>query len=205
MINPNDRSFYTYAYLREDKTPYYIGKGCGKRAFRKHSCGRPPKDRILFLKQNLTEEEAVKHEIYMIAVFGRKDLETGCLRNMTDGGDGVGRRVWTPEQRQKAREQKLGHRRSEKAKAKQKETLKANPRQLSEETKQKMSTSHKKRGKSSEHLEKLREMCRARNATLVQPRFKCLVTGYESTAGGLSRYQKPRGIDTSLRERVGAG
>jgi hypothetical protein len=205
MVNPNDKRFYTYAYLREDRTPYYIGKGCGKRAFQKHTCGRPPKDRILFLKQNLTEEEAIKHEIYMIAVFGRKDLGTGCLRNRTDGGDGVGKRVWTPEQRQKAREQKLGQRRSDESKIKQRETLKANPRRWSEETKQKMSASHKKRGKSPEHLEKLRELCRARNATLVQPRFRCLVTGYESTSGGLNIYQKNRKIDISLRERVDAG
>ena len=59
----------------------------------------PPRDRILILKKNLTQKEARRHEIYMIAVFGRKDLGTGCLRNMTDGGDGTGRRVWTPEQR----------------------------------------------------------------------------------------------------------
>ena len=32
-------------------------------------------------------------------------------------------------------------------------------------------------------------------------RFRCTVTGHTSNAGGLSRYQKARGIDTSLRTR----
>ena len=83
--------YYTYAYLREDKTPYYIGKGKGYRINSKQRNIKPPKDksRIIFLKQNLTEEEAFKHEIYMIAVLGRKDLGTGILRNLTDGGEGV--------------------------------------------------------------------------------------------------------------------
>ena len=59
MVNPN--RFYTYAYLREDRTPYYIGKGTRKRIFQKRKrCCRPPKDksRIIFLKQNLTEQAA---------------------------------------------------------------------------------------------------------------------------------------------------
>ena len=82
--------YYTYAYLREDKTPYYIGKGRGKRIYSKNRLINPPKDksRIIFLKKNLTEEEAFKHEIYMIAIFGRKDLGTGILRNLTNGGEG---------------------------------------------------------------------------------------------------------------------
>jgi hypothetical protein len=89
MVNLN--RFYTYAYLREDRTPYYIGKGSRKRAYtRKRNEIKPPKDksRILILKQNLNEEEAFKHEIYMIAVFGRKDLGTGILYNKTNGGEG---------------------------------------------------------------------------------------------------------------------
>ena len=82
--------YYTYAYLRKNGTPYYIGKGKGRRIYQKHNgfCP-PPKDRIIFLKQNLTEEEAFKHEIYMISIFGRKDLGTGTLQNKTNGGEGV--------------------------------------------------------------------------------------------------------------------
>ena len=82
--------YYTYAYLREDKTPYYIGKGKEDRIYSKQKNIKPPKDksRIIYLKQNLTEAEAFRHEIYMIAVFGRKDLGTGILHNLTDGGDG---------------------------------------------------------------------------------------------------------------------
>ena len=96
----NGMNYYTYAYLREDRTPYYIGKGTGNRIYSKHRRLKPPKDksRIIFLKQNLTEEEAFKHEIYMIAVFGRKDLGTGILRNLTDGGEGTSN-CGTPEQR----------------------------------------------------------------------------------------------------------
>mgnify|MGYP003340198203 CR=1 FL=1 len=80
--------YYTYAYLREDKTPYYIGKGKGDRVYKKHMVPIPPENRILFLKKNLTEDEASKHEIYMIAVLGRKDNRTGILRNLTNGGEG---------------------------------------------------------------------------------------------------------------------
>ena len=78
--------YYTYAYLREDGTPYYIGKGKGKRYKTQHNVPVPPADRILFLKTNLTEDEAYEHEIYMISVFGRKNNGTGILRNLTDGG-----------------------------------------------------------------------------------------------------------------------
>ena len=83
--------YYTYAYIREDGSPYYIGKGRGKRAIIPHygcKVKRPSMDRILYLKTNLTEQEAFKHEIYMINVLGRKDLGTGILRNGTNGGEG---------------------------------------------------------------------------------------------------------------------
>ena len=114
----NLNRFYTYAYLREDRTPYYIGKGEGRRIYKKGKGEvKLPKDksRIIFLKQNLTEKEAFRHEIYMIDVFGRKDLGTGILRNRTNGGDGPsGRTPWnkgklhTEETKRKQSEMKKG-------------------------------------------------------------------------------------------------
>jgi hypothetical protein len=108
MVNPN--RFYTYAYLREDRTPYYVGKGNNRRAYQKHNGFYPPKDksRILILKNNLTEEEAFKHEIYMIAVFGRKDLGTGILLNKTNGGEGNSGTIFTQKRRENIRKSKLG-------------------------------------------------------------------------------------------------
>ena len=119
MVNPN--RFYTYAYLREDRTPYYIGKGKRNRAYNKHQKGiSVPKDksRIIFLKQNLTEAEAFRHEIYMIAVFGRKDLGTGILRNMTNGGEGPSGMVHSEETKDKIRQRAIGRKASQKTKQK---------------------------------------------------------------------------------------
>jgi hypothetical protein len=109
MVNP--KRFYTYAYLREDRTPYYIGKGKENREYRKHKGEiRPPKDksRIILLKQNLTEEEAFNHEKYMIAVFGRKDLGTGILHNRTNGGEGISGAIVSEETRKKQSEMNMG-------------------------------------------------------------------------------------------------
>ena len=144
MVNPN--RFYTYAYLREDKTPYYIGKGTGDRIYSTNRRNNPPKDksRIIFLKQNLTEEEAFRHEIYMIAVFGRKDLGNGILHNRTDGGEGSS--GWVP---------------SEETRRKISEASKGNTymlgKTLSEETKRKMSETRKGKTFSEEHRRNLSE------------------------------------------------
>ena len=105
-MRTNNRAemYYTYAYLREDGTPYYVGKGKGDRAYRK--VGKPcatPKDKskIIYLKTNLTEEQSFNHERYMIFILGRKDLGTGILLNKSDGGEGASGCISSEETRRK--------------------------------------------------------------------------------------------------------
>lgn len=83
--------YYVYFYLREDFTPYYIGKGKGKRAYTHHTNIKRPKNKsnIIIVSDNLTEIQSFMLERYYIQWFGRKNNETGILHNKTDGGEGT--------------------------------------------------------------------------------------------------------------------
>ena len=90
-------SYYVYAFLREDGTPYYIGKGSNERCYDTHGRGcRRPSDinRIKKLHENLTEEEAFSLEKKYIAEYGRKDTGSGILYNHSDGGEGTSGASW---------------------------------------------------------------------------------------------------------------
>jgi hypothetical protein len=99
------RKFYVYAYTVND-VPFYIGKGHGNRSkehlntrnLKRHDyfhtalrsyIKRGLEIEIIHILENLTELEAFAWERGLIANFGRRDLSTGILTNMTDGGEGT--------------------------------------------------------------------------------------------------------------------
>jgi len=142
-------SFYVYAYLRKsDNSPYYIGKGKGSRAWDKNHSVVIPKDesRISIIAENLSESDAFNLEIKLISEFGRKDLGTGILRNMTNGGEGCSGRILSEELRSKISNTLKGKKKSKEAVAKRAKTRKGQPsalkgRKLTEEHRKKVSES----------------------------------------------------------------
>lgn len=145
--------YYVYSYLREDGTPYYIGKGTGNRAWtkRKGEVGKPtdPK-RIIIVEKNLTLTGSLAIERRLIRWYGRIDLGTGSLRNQTDGGDGgKGARagnILSEETKQKIREYNLGKI--------------VGP--MNDEHKRKIAEALKGRERSKEHSEKLSKALKGR-------------------------------------------
>ena len=112
---------FVYCYLRADGTPYYIGiadAGRWRRPFEKHNCSVPKQhpERVRVMRSSLTYDQAKAWEIRYIAHYGRRDLRTGILRNLTDGGEGVANP--SAEARQKMAAAQTGRTASEEAKAK---------------------------------------------------------------------------------------
>jgi hypothetical protein len=98
---------YIYKHIRTDKNEvFYIGIGNNKRAWQ---VGRnriwdgivSKTDYIVeIIQDNLSYEEAIELEKYYIKLYGRRDLGTGTLANLTEGGEGLVGLVRTDEHKE---------------------------------------------------------------------------------------------------------
>lgn len=122
--------FYVYLYTRSHNShngpvgsPYYVGKGCGRRAWSRRHHVRPPRNEahIVIISDGMTEPDALQLEMLLIYRYGRVDRGTGCLVNRTDGGEftpafrgntsGMKGRKHRPESLEKMAAAKLGRKR----------------------------------------------------------------------------------------------
>ena len=109
--------YFVYAHYKSDDQhglPFYIGKGKNKRdlstyrnrfwknIFNKHGYV------VKRVKDNLTEEEAWDLEKELIKSYGKLIDGTGCLCNISDGGEGASGTIHSQETKNKWSEIKKG-------------------------------------------------------------------------------------------------
>lgn len=154
--------FYVYCYFNPLKSsslhdcgfePFYVGKGKGDRKSYHLFPSQLKRDKnrlktniiekilsssqaplVLVLAEFESEQEAFAEEMRLIKLWGRRDKNAGPLANMTDGGEGTVNKIYSESYRKKL--------------------SMASKRQLSEETKSKISKSLKGTKQSREWVQR---------------------------------------------------
>ena len=121
LMDTSKPGIYQYGEYLFDFEPFYVGKGRGNRikntfydkSIFKYNKIKKLKDNkidILSIKVNdeISNEESIKIEMYLIDLIGRRDLNKGTLVNTTDGGDGRINSKHTEETRKKISENRKG-------------------------------------------------------------------------------------------------
>jgi hypothetical protein len=106
---------YLYRHIRLDKNePFYIGISASKSLKRAYDVEPSRRNRIFngivakteceveILFDDLTWEQACEKEKEFIILYGRKDLKTGTLANLSDGGEGTTGVIVTEKKRRTA-------------------------------------------------------------------------------------------------------
>lgn len=156
--------FYVYIYRDVGEIPIYVGKGKDRRAWAhlsrhdKHPFvhklrkmireGYNPQPEILI--GDVDEEFALFVEEELIRKFGRVDLGTGTLLNLTDGGEGACGCVRSEDHKRRVSEAHKGKPKSEEHRRKMSDAKKGKPvsqkgKPLTEEHKRKISEAHQRR------------------------------------------------------------
>lgn len=210
-LDPRKDGKYSYDEFTFDFEPFYIGKGRNHRSrihllkVKRGNYKNLPKYHvikkildeglepiIIKYKEGLLEKNAFDIEKDMIKKIGRKDLNNGPLRNLSNGGEGNGDRKFTDEHRinlSLSRKGKVSDRQRNHLKSIH-EKMKGNKRTLgfkfSEESKRKLAESHYKPvlqiGDNNEILNEFKSIKDAEKYIGVS--IKKVLRGNGNTAGG---------------------
>lgn len=195
--------FYVYLLRIEDEPlPFYVGKGSGKRAkshicecnlnteTNKHKTNKIKKalrgnKKVLveYIESDLIEQKAFDLEIASIIKYGRRDLKTGCLTNMSNGGEGLSGYVHSKDQILNNSKRNLGRKHSLETRKLMSDARigrkhpqsffdKMNGKIVSDDTKRKMSLSAIEANKSEEVLNRKRNAALNRTSASVETREK---------------------------------
>ena len=110
-LDPRKSGIYEYGDIKFEYEPYYVGKGTNYRMYvllrwakglkkvndgnmhkyylTKSILGEGIEPKILKIQNNISSADACQLEINTIKIIGRKDLNSGPLTNLTDGGEGT--------------------------------------------------------------------------------------------------------------------
>jgi hypothetical protein len=138
-VKITDPICYVYAWFDEYGVPLYIGKGTYNNKLRRQRWeehgigGESHLDRkirkangklpVVILHENITESEAIASEIALIRAIGRRNNGTGCLLNLTNGGDGLLGFRHSKETKEKVSKAKKGKPSKLRGRSRSKETL----------------------------------------------------------------------------------
>lgn len=108
--------FYVYIHRKQSNGEvFYVGKGKNKRAWSKdgrtdywHRVVKKHGLVVEIVLSGLQEWYAFELETDLIALYGRKDLNEGCLINMADGGEGASGVIATDDARAKISAARMG-------------------------------------------------------------------------------------------------
>jgi len=111
------KQFYVYLHCKPDGTPFYVGKGSGRRAYVLNFSSRRNRGHhniiikhgkeniLIYTRDCVSEAQAHEHEIWMIAWCRAQGYR---LVNATNGGEGVSGYKWTDDAKYLAHLNHLG-------------------------------------------------------------------------------------------------